>query len=240
MGTCNALAEHRRAGRFNSHDLHVRVLFLEVFAHTGNRTARTYAGHEDVHLAIGIFPDFGTRGRLVGSRVGRVHELARDEAIRDFLREFVGLGDSALHALRTFSEHEFSTVGLHQLAAFHTHGLGHHDDDAVTAGSGHRGKANASVTGSRFDNDSALLELAALFGVIEHRLRDTVLHGTGGVEVFELREDRGTETFFDVGEFEKRGVTNELVGRGVDFRHFEIPFLNCHSGLVPESPFIVC
>ena len=38
-------------------------------------------------------------------RVGRVHELAGDEGIRDLLCQLVGLGNGTLHALGTLAQH---------------------------------------------------------------------------------------------------------------------------------------
>ena len=79
-----------------------------------------------------------------------------------------------------------------------------------------RGKTDTGVTRSRLDNHGALLELATLFGIVEHSLRHAILHGTGGVEVFKLGKDPGAEAFFNVGEFKKRGVTDQLVCRGIN------------------------
>ena len=225
MGACSTLGKHRRASRFNSDNLHVRILGLEVFTHACHRTTGTDTGNKNINFTIGVFPNFRTGGGLVGCRVCRVHELARNKAVRDFLGEFIGLFDSALHALGAFGQHEFCAVSLHNLAAFHAHGFGHHDDDAVATCCSDRCKTDTGVARSRFDNHGTLLELTALFCFVNHRLCNTILHGTGGVEVFELSKNLGSEAFFDMGEFEKRGVTNELVGGGIDFRHVFNPYL---------------
>ena len=158
--TSRALGKHRRRFRFNCDNLHIRILGLEVFTDTRDRSTSTYACDENVNLAIRVFPNFRTRRCLVGGRVCRVHELTRDKAVRNFLREFCCASDCTLHALSTFGENDFCTVGLDELATFNTHGFRHHDDDAVAASGGDRSKTDTSVTRSRFYNHGTRLKLA--------------------------------------------------------------------------------
>ena len=119
----------------------------------------------------------------MGFGVCRVGELAGNEAVGDLLCQLLRLGDSALHALCAFREHQLRAIGFHQLAALNGHGLGHDDDDAVASRGGHSGKADSGVAGGGLDNGCAGLQLAGALRVVDHGLGDTVFHGTGGVKV---------------------------------------------------------
>ncbi|MBP5726990.1 MAG: cysteine synthase A, partial [Clostridia bacterium] len=57
--------------------------------------------------------------------------LARNKAVRDFLGEFIGLGNGALHALRAFGEHKLSAVGFENISSLNAHRFRHRENDAV-------------------------------------------------------------------------------------------------------------
>jgi len=57
------------------------------------------AGHQNVHLAVGVAPDLLGRGLAVDFRVGRVVKLLRHERVRRRLQQFLRLVDGAVHAL---------------------------------------------------------------------------------------------------------------------------------------------
>ena len=113
MGAGNTLAQHRRGGRLNSHDLDVGVLALEVVADTGHGAAGADTGNEDVDLTVGVLPDLGAGGCLVGGGVGRIDELAGHKGVGDLLSQLVGLGDGTLHALGAVGQDQLSAIGLH-------------------------------------------------------------------------------------------------------------------------------
>ena len=48
-----------------------------------------------------------------------------------------------------------------------------------------------------------------------------VLHGTGGVEIFQLGEDSGIQPLLllDVGQLQQRSVADQLIGAGIDPAH---------------------
>ena len=197
------------------------VLFLQELTGAGDGTAGAHAGHEEVHLAVGVGPDLGTGGLIVGLGVGGIDELACHEAVGDLLGQLVGLGDGALHALGTLGEHQLGAVGLHQLAALHGHGLGHDDDDAVAPGGGHGGQADAGVAGGGLNDDGARLQQALGLGVVDHGLGDTVLDAAGGVEVLQLGDDLRLEVMglFDMGQLQQGSLADQLVSRSVNVRH---------------------
>ena len=217
----SALAQHGGGSRLNGHDLDVGVLALQVLADTGHGAARTDTGHEDVDLAVGVLPDLGAGGALVGIGVGRVYKLAGHKAVGDLLRQLVGLGNGALHALGTVGQHQLGAVGLHQLAALDAHRLGHDDDDAVAAGGGDGRQTDTGVAGGRLDDDGAGLQLAGGLGVVDHGPGDTVLDGAGGVEIFQFSENFCLKVLgvFNMGELQQRGVADQLVCGSINLAH---------------------
>ena len=216
-----ALAQNRGGGGFHGDDLGGGFALLEELARAAQRAARTDARNKNVDFTVGVGPDLGAGRLVVRLRVRRIDELPGDEAVRRLRGELLGLGDGALHALGTVGEDELRAVGLHQLAALDAHGLRHDDDDAVAARGGDGGEADTGVAGGRLDDNGVGLQLAAGLGVIEDGLGDTILDGAGGVEVFKLGEKLGFELFclFDVGQFEKRGLADQLVCGSVDLAH---------------------
>ena len=155
--------------------------------------------------------------------VGGVHKLAGDEAVGNFLRQLIGLGDGTLHALGALGEHQFRAVGLHQLAALHAHGLGHHDDDAVAPGGGHRSQTDAGVAGGGLDDNGAGLQKALGLGIINHGLGDTVLHAAGGVEILQLAQDFGLQALFllNVDQLQQRGLSDQLISGCINVTHHQ-------------------
>ena len=204
VGTRLALAQNRAGSRLNSNNLYVGVLLFQVGANAGHGAAGANTGNKNVNLAVGVFPDFGTGGLVMGLRVGGVHKLAGNKAVGDLLGQLVSLGDSALHALGAFSQNQLGTVSLHQLAALHAHGFGHDNDDLIAAGSCHAGQADAGVAGGRLNDGGILVQLAGSFGIVQHCLCNAVLDGTGGIEVFQLSQQLGFQAFggFNVGELQ--------------------------------------
>ena len=221
MRARNTLAQNGGGGGLDGDDLDVGVLLLEELARAGQRAAGADAGDKDVDLPVGVLPDLGAGGLIVRLGVRGVDKLAGDEASRRLRGDLFSLGDGTLHALCAVGENELCAVGLHQLAALDAHGLGHDDDDAIAACGGHGCKADAGIAGGRLDDDGVGLQLAACLSVIKNGLGDTILDGACGVEVFELGEELSLELFslFDVGQFEKRGLADQLVRRSVNLAH---------------------
>ena len=170
----------------------------------------------------------------MGGRVGGVHELSGNEAVRDLLGQLVGLGDGALHALGPFGQNQLRAIGLHDLAALHAHGLRHDDDDAVPPGGGHGGQPNSRVAGGGLNDDGAGLQKALGLGVVDHGLGDPVLDRPGGVEVLQLRQDPGLQALFlfNVDQLQKGRFADQLVGGCVNLAHDKNPpqsmLLSCH------------
>ncbi len=154
-------------------------------------------------------------------RVGGVDKLAGNEAVRRFRRQLLRLGDGALHALCPFGKHQLRAIGLHQLAALHAHGFRHDNDDAIAPGSRHGGKTDAGVAGGRLDDDGTGLQLAAGLRIVDHGLCNAVFHTARGIEVFQLAQNPGLQSFFllNVAQFQQRGLSDQLIGGSINIAH---------------------
>jgi hypothetical protein len=92
---------------------------------------------QDVDLAVGVVPDLFGRGLAVDGRVGRVHELLRDEVAAIGGGHLFGLGDGAAHPFRPWRQHQFGAIGAQQQPALHAHRFGHNQRAFVALGGGH-------------------------------------------------------------------------------------------------------
>ena len=221
MGSRLAAGEQRGIGGLHGHDLHAFLLFLQVSARAGDGAAGAHASHEDVHFPIGILPDLGAGGTVMGGGVGRVIELVGDEAVGNRFRQLPGLLDGCGHTLAAGGQHQLGTVGAHEHPALQAHGVGHDDDGPVATSRRHQGKTNAGVAGGGLDDGGAGLQDAPLLSVVDHGQTHPVLDGTGGVEIFQLRQQPGLQTqiFLHMGQLQQRGGTDQLLGGSVNVGH---------------------
>jgi hypothetical protein len=180
--------QHRGRGRFHRNELGVRLAFFNHLGHTGNGATGADAGHEDVHLAVGVAPDLFGGGFAVDRRVGRVLELLWHEIPLVGLGKFLSLGDGPRHALSTRGQDEFGAVGQQQLPPFDTHGFGHGQDETVAARRGYLGERDAGVTAGRLKDDGFRCDEAGCLGGVDQRHPKTVLHAGRRVERFQLRD----------------------------------------------------
>src|SRR5699024_4460326 len=67
-------AEYCGAIGFDSDDLYVGILLLQITANAGDGSARSNASDKDVDILSAIVPDFWAGGLLVCERVGGVFE----------------------------------------------------------------------------------------------------------------------------------------------------------------------
>ena len=176
-----------------AHDRDVGVHPLQVAADARDGAARPDARHEDVDAAVGLLPDLGPGGFLVGPGVLLVEVLVRLERARDLRRQavrhrVVGLGRPARH--RRGCDHDLRTVGAQQRDLLLAHLVGHHEDAPVPADRRRDRETVARVAGGRFHDRAAGTETALAFGRLEHADPDPVLHGSARVEHLELGEDR--------------------------------------------------
>ena len=174
-------------------------------------------------------------------RIGRVHELAGDEGIGDLLCQLIGLGNGTLHALGTLAQHQLGTVSLHQLAALHAHGLGHHDDDAVTLGGSHGGQTDAGVAGGWLNDDGTFLQQTLCLGVIDHLFGNAVFDRTGRIEIFQLGQNMSGQVLFflDVGQLQQRSMTDQLICGSINLAHCSfLPDTVTGTCALPDDPVL--
>ena len=208
---CTAL-QHRALYRLHRHHAHRGILRLQIFGHAGQRAAGAHARHEDVYLAVGILPDFGTGGAAMHRWVGRVGKLVGDQAALNLLMQLLRPGDGALHAQRPIGQDQLGAVGADQRAALRAHAVGHHDQRAVSTRRRHPCQADTRVAAGGLDDGAARSERAACLRRVQHGAGGAVLDAPGGVERLQLGGDRGAEAIFAAvaGQRQERGVANQL------------------------------
>ena len=187
---CHAFGQYRRACRFYCDNFDVRVLALQIFADAGKRAAGADSRNENIHFAFCIVPDLRSGGRNMCLRVGRVGELARNEAARRLRRQFFRLRDRALHAFGTVCQYQFGAVRLEQVAAFYTHCFWHGQDDLISSGRRDGSQSDTGIAAGRFNDDRARFQHAGCFRVVDHPLGDPVLDAACRIEIFQLAEYR--------------------------------------------------
>ena len=189
MGANSTLGEQRGVLGLHGDNLNVGVLLLQVLTRTGDGAAGTDAGHENVDLAVGSFPNLGAGGLVVNGGVSLVGELRSQDSVLGVGNDFLSLLHGAAHTLGTGGQHDLRTVCAQQDAALSGHGLGHGQDDAVATSRTDHGQGDTGVTGGALDDGAAGLQSAGLLGGVDDGAADTVLDGTCGVVELELDGD---------------------------------------------------
>ncbi|MCY1422901.1 hypothetical protein D9M71_386000 [compost metagenome] len=188
------LADDRGRNRLHRHgEDRLATSLLDVAGHAGEGAAGSHAGHQHIHGAIGVVPDFRAGGLFVDRRVGRVLELLQQQVLPGVGgHQLVGLLDGAFHALGRLGQHQFGAQGFEHLAPLQAHGRRHGEDQLVATGGGDEGQADAGVAGGGLYQGHARLEAAGGFGIPDHAGADAALHRIGGVAALDLGEDGHT------------------------------------------------
>ena len=71
------------------------------------------------------------------------------------------------------------------------------------------------------------MQQALGLGVVDHGPGDAVLHGSGGVQILQLRQNAGLQAVFllQMGQLQQGGAADQLIGGGIDMRHGNCSFL---------------
>ena len=156
-------------------------------------------------------------------RVGRVGELAGDEAVRGLGCQLLRLGDSSLHAFRALGQHQLCAVSLEQIAALNAHRLGHGQYDLVAAGSRDGSQTYAGVAAGRLDDYRAGLQLALGLGIVQHGLGYTILYAARRIEVLQLDQYGGLQIMrlFIIAQLKQGGVADKI---GYSLKNFHRDF----------------
>ena len=189
---------------FDGDDTDVGVLLFEVGADALEGAARTDAGDKAVYIALDLPVEFGAGLLEVDSRVVGVFELLADEEVRVFVLHLAGAFDGAVDGFVGWGENESGAESGDEFFAFEGHIFGHDDGDGEAAESANEGKADAGVSGGRFEEGHRGFEAAGGDGGIDHGESDAVLYGAAGIEELGLCED------VFVADLKERGISDEV------------------------------
>ena len=212
VGTALSTVQDGGGGWLHGDDLYVGILLFQVFADTGDSTARTYTSYEDVNLAVGVSPYLRTGGRIVLGGVGGVLKLLQDDGTGNTITQLLGGTDGTCHTVLATGQAYLSTVCLDKVATLHTHRLGHRQDELVTLDGGDEGESYASITAGGFDDGGSWFQQSFLLCVLYHGEGDTVFHTTARVEKLYFGDDRCLQSFRCrvVVQFEQGSSPNKL------------------------------
>src|SRR6266516_2481122 len=144
---------HRRAVRISADGLNLRILFLEVNAHTGKRAAGADGCDKCADFALGLFPDFRASAAIMRFPISRVIELVRPEpasllceVTRDVIVIFRILVRLFRHRLYLRAERTEQMHFLRRLI------IRNHNNSAISSGAPDHGKTDPSVAGGSLNN----------------------------------------------------------------------------------------
>src|SRR5271156_5608680 len=145
--------------------------------------------------AVGLAPDFGGGGGVVGRGVRGITVLVRVKIL--FAIGFVDFADAADGAVGAFVSRridDFDAVGREDVFAFGRGAGGKAEFDAVTECGADHGVGDAGVATGCVEDYFAGAQVAGAFAGTDHGIAGAVFHGAAGIEPFCL----GVK--FDVGE----------------------------------------
>src|SRR6266478_390622 len=181
---------HRRAVWIRADDLNLRILFLQVNAHTGKRAAGADGCDKRRNFAFGLFPNFRAGAAIMRVAISRVIELIRPEptlllskATCDMIiifRIFVWL---FRHRLDLCAERTEQMHFLRRLI------VRNHNNGAIPSGAPDHGKTNSSVTGGSLDDRCTWFKPTRSFRVSYDSVSGSIFHRSGRVHEFRLSEN---------------------------------------------------
>jgi hypothetical protein len=118
----------------------------------------------------------------VGFRIGRVFKLLKDQGILNSFMKLLSLVQGRLHPSAPGGQDQFRPKKLEEFSPFHTHGIGHGQDEFVSPLSTDIGKGYPCIPTGRFNQSCSGLQLTALFSGLYHILSNPVLHTSQGIE----------------------------------------------------------
>ena len=155
----------------------------------------------------------------MNSRVCLIGELRCENCVVRGGNDFLCLLDSAAHAVGAGSKNNFRTVSAKQYSTFSRHGLGHCQNNVVSACCTNHCKGNTGVSRSPFDNGTAGLESSGFFSGINDGAADAVFHRACGVVEFELDGYVAGQTSIEAVESNKGSLTNSINNAVYDLCH---------------------
>ena len=201
-----------RAHRVSKDDLARRVAFFKKSTDAADRAPRTNAHDKRVDLAMHLLPDLWTSGFVVRLRIRFVGKLIDVVRVGIILRDLLG---NILVVLRislrniTAREHNFCTHRAQVRDLLVAHLVRHDNRKAIAFLPRDQRKRKTRVACSRFDDATALLQLARLLGRIDHRDRDAILDRVARIHRLHLHEQLARTRVHSL-EFEHRRVADHL------------------------------
>ena len=200
-----------RPHRIGQHELDLRRDLLEVGGQAADRAGGAHAEHDRVEVMTHLLPDLGRGGLLVGGGVVGVEELV-DVVPPVRLGErggevLVVLGMAAGHV--GARQHHLGTHRATVVDLLRAHLVGDDEHQLVALLRRDQCQAEAGVTGGRFDDGGARLEVAAALGAFDHLQRHAVLDRTAGIRRLELQEQTARPDI-EVVDLDHRGAPDHL------------------------------
>ena len=186
MGPRPAAGEDGGLSRLHRHHADGGVLLLQIAARASDGAAGTHSRHQHVHAAVGVPPQLGTGGLVVGPGVGGVVELVGHPRAWGALQQLLRPLNGAAHTPGPFGEHQLRPQSGQQAAPLLTHGLRHGEHHPVAPLAADVGQGHAGVAAGGLHNHRAGLEQAPLLGVQNHVKACPVLGGGQGVKALQL------------------------------------------------------
>ena len=150
--------------------------------------------------------------------IGWILKLLRYNRAGDRGFEFLGLGDSALHALAGWRQFQLRAKQSQHLATLNRHRFRHHENKAIPARRRHKGQRDAGITGSWFNQRRAGFNRSRSFQRIDHVDADTILDARDRIEKFELGQKIGVHAFllgYPIQPHNRR-IANRIGDRVID------------------------
>ena len=154
--------------------------------------------------------------RRCASGVGRVGELHRHEGLA-LVADLFGERHRLVHPAEARRLPHLGAVGAQQLVALAAHPFRQGQDQLVAARRADHRQGDPGVAAGRLDHQRApRFDLPRLFGGVDHRHPDPVLHRAAGIEVLELRADLPEQPLAEPLEQHHRSVADDGGGLGAD------------------------
>jgi hypothetical protein len=159
--------------------------------------------------AVGIAPDFGAGGAVVGPVVVRVGKLVEHQVTT--LRYFVvGVVNGFFHRPLFGGQDHFGPESFHRQDAFLGGVFRHYQFDLHAAESGNHGKCNAGVAAGGFDQFGAGLQFSAFEGTFDHAVGGPVFYAAPGVVPFELAVEADAGFARNVVQLHEGSIANQV------------------------------
>ncbi len=208
-----------RALGIGADDDEVRASLAQVAGGAGDGAAGAHADDEMGQPALGLLPDLGSGGLVVGAGIGLVGVLVGLEGPGDLRGQPVG--DAVVGAGRIGRDvgrrqDHLGAVGAQQVDLLPRHLVGHHRHDAVALQPRGDGQAGAGVAGGGLHDRAAGAQPAVALGGLDQGHGDAVLDRPAGVEHLELGHQLRAQACADARQPDQRGIADGVQDRVPD------------------------